>query len=86
MSTLLHESVKKLDHLNAIHDPLAYMKDAIDWSVFPSLLKDPYHNDAGRGGRPNIPVTTMVKILFLQNMFNVVDEQAEKEIRDRSRS
>ncbi len=86
MSSLPDEELKEKCRINGIHDPLACMKDAIDWSVFPSLLKDPYHNDAGRGGRPNIPVTTMVKILFLQNMFNVVDEQAEKEIRDRSRS
>lgn len=59
------------------------MKDAIDWSVFPNLLEDLYHNQTDQGGRPNIPVTTMVKVLFLQSMYNMVDEQAETLIRDR---
>ncbi len=30
-----------------------------------------------------IPITTMVKVLFLQSMYNLVDGQAEKEIKDR---
>ncbi len=83
MSSLLDEALKEKYRLNAIHDPLAYMKDAIDWSMFPPLLKDMYRNDTDRGGRPNVPIITMVKILFLQSAYNLVDEQAEKEIRDR---
>jgi IS5 family transposase len=83
MSTLYGETLKEIYKLNGIHDPLAYMKDAIDWSVFPELLEDLYHNNTDQGGRPNIPVTTMVKVLFLQSMYNLVDEQAEKEIKDR---
>ncbi len=47
------------------------------------MLNDLYHNDTDNGGRPNIPVKTMVKVLFLQSMFNMVDEQAETPIRDR---
>ncbi|MEM4066615.1 MAG: hypothetical protein QXV17_07130 [Candidatus Micrarchaeaceae archaeon] len=27
-----------------IKDPLKFMKDAIEWSAFPPLLKDLYHN------------------------------------------
>ena len=83
MSSLLDEALKEKYRISGIHDPLAYVKDAIDWTVFPDLLKDLYRNDTDQGGRPNIPVTTMVKVLFLQSMFNMVDEQAEKEIRDR---
>jgi IS5 family transposase len=83
MSSLLDEALKEKYRLSGIHDPLAYMKDAIDWSVFPNLLEDLYHNQTDQGGRPNIPVTTMVKVLFLQSMYNMVDEQAETLIRDR---
>ena len=60
-----------------------FMKDAIDWNAFPSLLKDLYHNDNEEVGRPNIPITTMVKILFLQSLYNLYDQQVEKEIHDR---
>lgn len=85
---LLHEhalwrTLKEIYRVNGIHDPLAYMKDAIDWSIFPELLKDLYLNNSDQGGSPNSPVTTMIKVLFLQSMFNMVDEQAEKEIKDR---
>ncbi len=83
MSTLYAETLKEIYRLNGIHDPLAYMKDAIDWSVFPELLKDLYLNNSDQGGRPNIPVTTMIKALFLQSLYNLVDEQAENEIKDR---
>jgi IS5 family transposase len=83
MSSLLDHALKEKYRMNAINDPLAFMKDAIDWSAFPPLLKDLYHNDTDRGGRPNIPIITMVKVLFLQSVFNMVDEQAEKEIHDR---
>ena len=83
MSSLLDEALKEKYRMNAINDPLAFAKDAIDWTAFPPLLKDLYHNDTDSGGRPNIPIMTMVKILFLQSMFNMADEQAEKLIRDR---
>ncbi|MCL5681109.1 MAG: hypothetical protein M1515_03565 [Candidatus Thermoplasmatota archaeon] len=33
MSSLLDEALKEKYRINGIHDPLAYMKDAIDWSV-----------------------------------------------------
>ena len=59
------------------------MKDAIDWSVFPDILKDLYHNQTDQEGRPNIPVIMIVKVLFLQGVFNMVDEQAETLIHDR---
>ena len=77
MSALLEEALKEKYRTNAINVPLAFAKDAIDWSAFPSLLKDLYHNDIDKGGRPNIPIITMVNVLFLQSMFNMVDEQTE---------
>ena len=83
MSSLLDEALKEKYMTNAINDPLAFAKDAIDWTVFPPLLRDLYHNDTDKGGRPNIPIITMVKVLFLQSRFNMVDEQTETLIRDR---
>ena len=83
MSSLLDEALKEKYRTNAINNPLAFAKDAIDWSVFPPLLRDLYHNDTDKGGRPNIPIITMVKVLFLQSMFNMVDEQTETLIRER---
>jgi hypothetical protein len=83
MNILLNEALKEKYWANAINDPLGLAKGAIDWSAFPPLLKDLYHNDTDKGGRPSIPVITMVKILFLQIPFNMADDQAGKEIHDR---
>ena len=83
MSSRLDEALKEKYRINGIHDPLAYVEDAMDCSLFPELLKHLYRNDTDQGGRPNIPVTTMVKVLLLQGMFSTVDERAGKEIRDR---
>ncbi|MEM3191532.1 MAG: transposase [Conexivisphaerales archaeon] len=52
----------------------------------PSLLKDLYHNYTEDGGRPNISVITIVKILFLQSLYNLSDQRAEKGIHDVSHS
>ena len=64
-------------------DPLIFMEDAIEWNAFPPLLKDIYHNGTDEGGMPDIPIITIVKILFLQSLYNLSDKQAEKEIHDR---
>ena len=61
---------------------MTFIKSPIDWDSFTTLLKDLYHNNTDNGGNPNIPVKTMVKMLFLQNMYNMVDEQAETLIWD----
>lgn len=36
------------------NDPLAFMKDAIDWGAFDPILKDLYYNDTDRGGEDPI--------------------------------
>ena len=46
------------------------------------LLNDPYHNDTENGGKPNITVKIMIKVLFVQCMLNRVDEQAKALIND----
>ncbi len=83
MSDLFDTALKEKYRQYFVNDPLAFAKDAIDWAAFPPLLKDLYHNDTDKGGRPNIPIITMVKVLYLQSLYNLVDEQAEKEIHDR---
>jgi len=50
MADLLDESIKEKYRQYFVNDPLKFMKDAIDWNAFPSLLKDIYHNDTEEGG------------------------------------
>ncbi|MEM3828929.1 MAG: hypothetical protein QXP36_06930 [Conexivisphaerales archaeon] len=44
MANLLDESIKEKYKQYFINDPLKFMKDAIEWSAFPPLSKDLYHN------------------------------------------
>ena len=83
MSDLLDHAIKEKYNSMKINDPLIFVKNAIDWDAFTPLLNDLYHNDTDNGGRPNIPVKIMIKVMFLQSMFNMVDEQAETLIKDR---
>ncbi len=83
-SDLLDHAIKEKYNSMKINDPLIFVKNAIDWDAFTPLLNDLYHNDTDSGGRPNIPVKIMIKVLFLQSMFNMVDEQAETLIKDRN--
>ena len=84
MSDLLDHALKEKYNSMKINDPLTFVKNAIDWDAFTPLLSDLYHNDTDNGGRPNIPVKTMIKVLFQQSTFNnMVDEQAETLIKDR---
>ena len=84
ISDLLDHAIKEKYNLIKINDPLIFIKNAIGWDAFTPLLNDLYQNDTDNGGRPNISVKIMIKVLFLQSMFNMVDEQAETLIKDRN--
>lgn len=82
MCDLFDHALKEKYSTLKIIDPLIFVKNAIDLDAFTPLLNDLYHNDADNGGK-NIAVKIMIKVLFLQIMFNMVDEQAETLIRHR---
>jgi hypothetical protein len=54
-----------------VSDPLAFGKDAIDWTAFPQMLKNLYNTDTDKVGRPNFPIITMVNIMFACFAYNV---------------
>lgn len=83
MSDLYDTVLKEKYRQYFVNDPLAFDTEAVDWITFHLLLNDPYRNDTDRGGRANITIIRMVKVLFLQSIYSLVDEQAKKEIHDR---
>lgn len=42
-----------------------------------------FKNNTDRGGRPNLDVIVMFKSLFIQQLYNLSDEQLERELADR---
>ena len=69
--------------VEALGDPLSGMGDRIDFERIRPILSDLYENDTEKGGRPNYDPVLMVKILLLQQWYNLSDPQVEREIRDR---
>ena len=74
---------KKYDQLKRFGDRLSDMKTVIEWERIRPLLNDLYINNTEKGGRSNYNPILMVKILFLQSIYGIVDESIEKEIHNR---
>jgi IS5 family transposase len=76
-----------LDKLTKLGDPLNLVSKHIDFTLFKSTILE----FAGRNadtkktikGRPSYDVVTMMKILFIQRLYNLSDEQIEYQITDR---
>jgi hypothetical protein len=78
--TGLSEFYKEIETLG---DPLTGISDRFDFERIRPILSDLFTNDTDRGGRPNYDPILMVKILLLQQWYNLSDPQIEREIRDR---
>ena len=74
---------EKYDQFSKFGDRLADMKKMVQWESFRPILSDLYKNDTDQGGRPNIDPVLMLKILFLQSVYNLVDESVEREMHNR---
>ncbi len=74
---------EKYDQLKRFGDRLSDMKTIVDWERIRPILNDLYINNTEKGGRSNYDPILMVKILFLQSIYGIVDESIEKEIHNR---
>jgi hypothetical protein len=76
----LDERFKKLDE----KDPLVSLNKLIHWEEFRGTLNRIRQKDRkSNAGRKPFDVVTMFKVLVLQHLYNVSDEQIEYQIRDR---
>lgn len=70
--------------LSAFGDPLDRLSALVDFELFrPQLLRGLRRSDRGKGGRPPYDPVLMFKILILQALYNLSDDQTEYQIRDR---
>jgi len=71
--------------LSQLGDPLEKLNAEIEWEPFRSdLVKIYEHERKGPAGRKPIDVVLMFKIAVLQRLYNLSDDQAEYQIRDRA--
>lgn len=70
--------------LSRAGDPLEGLRTMIPWESFRKPLKKTLQRkDSGLGGRPPFDDILMFKVLVLQSLYNLSDDQTEYQIRDR---
>lgn len=75
----LSERHKKLNE----KDPLTHLNALIDWESFRPVLNRLQSKKKKKAGRPSYDLLMMFKILVLQSLYNVSDDEIEYQIRDR---
>jgi transposase, IS5 family len=70
--------------LSAAGDPLERLARVIDFEVFRSDLEAALsRSDRAKGGRPPYDAVLMFKVLVLQTLYTLSDEQTEYQLKDR---
>lgn len=77
----------RLSRLSKMGDSLERVNKIVDWEIFRPMiepaLKEARGTAKGPGGRPPFDCILMFKILFLQRLYNLSDDQTEYQINDR---
>lgn len=74
----------RLERLSQLGDSLERLDSAIDWELFRPRLTKVFKKEAkGAGGRPPYDYLMLFKILVLQRIYNLSDDQTEYQINDR---
>lgn len=74
----------RLQSVSKMGDPLERVTAAIPWESFrPLLVKVHEKERKSNAGREPIDVVLMFKVLILQTLYDLADEQVEYQIRDR---
>ena len=74
-----------LERLTKLKDPLVKLEAHIEWKIFAPILDVVFNKPENRSnaGRPPFDRVLMFKILILQSLYNVSDDQMEYQITDR---
>jgi IS5 family transposase len=74
----------RLEKLSKLGDHLERLNAIINWNGFRPLIEKALAKEAkGPGGRPSFDNVLMFKILILQRLYNISDDQTEYQINDR---
>lgn len=80
---MLSES-RRLEKISKLGDSLEQLRGIIDFEIFRKPIKQAlYRVPKGAGGRPSYDEVMMFKILVLQRMYNLSDDEMEYQLNDR---
>ncbi len=75
---------ERSERLSELGDPLARMNDVTDWELFCPVLEQVFLKERkGPGGHLPYDYVMMFKVLVLQKLYKLSDDQAEYQINDR---
>lgn len=80
----LFDEENRLEKLSQLGDSLVSLNSVIQWEIFRPVLEEAlWKEPKGAGGRPPYDSLLMFKVLILQRIYNLSDDQAEFQINDR---
>jgi IS5 family transposase len=85
MRTLIDFSILQEYNENVLTrgDKLSTISKLVNWNAFLPIGDGLYKNNTKRGGRPNINIIIMIKLLILQQLYGLSDPQLELQVADR---
>ena len=85
MRTLIDFSILQEYHaeVEPRGDKLSSLAALVDWNTFLPIADGIFKNKSERGGRHNISIIIMIKLLILQQLYGLSDPQLELQVADR---
>jgi IS5 family transposase len=84
MRSLIDFAIRhEYSRVKALGDPLDDIGSLVDWERFRFIESELYNNKTSRGGRPNIDIVIMVKLLVIQHWYGLSDPELERQVADR---
>ena len=80
----LFDEEKRLEKISSLGDNLEKLNKIINWEIFKDKITKVFYRENKGVGRPPFDYILMFKILILQRLFNLSDDQTEYQILDRS--
>lgn len=74
---------KAYEKVNGLGDRLVFMKQMVDWENFRPIVKKIFRDNETYGGRPHTDEVVIVRIMALQEMYGLSDEEMEFQANDR---
>ncbi|MHB8360150.1 MAG: IS5 family transposase [Thermoplasmataceae archaeon] len=83
MSSLRDFSIPEAYNQIRSMDTLVGLEPIVDWNALGSMVSSLFKNNTEKGGRPNFDEITMIRTLFIQELYGLSDEATERELYDR---
>lgn len=74
---------KAYEKVHGLGDRLVFMKQMVDWERFRPIVRQIFYDNNIVGGRPHTDETIIVRVMVLQEMYGLSDEEMEFQANDR---